>query len=231
MWYVPYAMSQHKPVTIIIQAHSLLLLSPYGNRAISRYPADADTRPSDRWHGLCYSPDPEPLRESVAKLLAGMTVPGVRFIRRCTVGIAQAGYADIPELQPGPATDTPSRRVGNPQYAALQRKLYSARAALSRAKGMKRERGHAIPIPVLEARVQACMDALTAYAENVHDDSKRTPVERIADDVNGLYIACRSRSLLGTRDALPDIPFIAPENSYRFWDAIRPTGTLSVRKC
>lgn len=224
-------MSQHKPVTIIIQAHSLILLSPYGNRAVSRYPADADARPSDRWHGLTYSPDPEPLRESVAKLLAGMTVPGVRFIRRCTVGIAQAGYADIPELEAGPASDTLSRRVGNPQYAALQRKLYSARAALSRAKSMKRERGHATPIPVLEARVQACMDALAAYSANAHDDTKRTPVERIADDVNGLYVACRSRSLLGTRDALPDAQFVAPENSYRFWDAVRPTGTLSVRKC
>lgn len=218
-------------VTIIIQAHSLLLLSPYGNRAISRYPADAETRPSDRWHGIHVQADTVPLRESVATLLAGMTVSGVRFIRRCTVGAIQAGYGDIGEGYPdlaGEPDAEPTRRVGNPQYASLTRKLYSARAALSRAKSTTRTRGHAIPIPVLEARVQACRDALTAYEANTHDDSRRTPVERIQDDVNGLYMACRSRSLLGTRNTLPDATFVQPENAVNFWDAQRATGTPSV---
>ncbi len=210
--------------TIIIQAHSLLLLSPYGNRAISRYPAGAETRPSDVWHGIRVESDLLPLRESVATLLAGLTVNRVRFIRRCNVGLAQVGYGDldldVPVPDAGPADTQPSTRVGNPQFAALQRKLHAARNTLYRARTMKRERGHAIPIDVLEARVQACQDALRAYSAQVYDDSKRSPVQKLTG-LEGLYIACRCRSLRGTRGIMPECDPDSTGPYVTFWDANR----------
>lgn len=208
--------------TVVIQAHSLLLLSPYGNRAVSRYPADAETRPSDVWHGIRVESDPLPLRESVATLLAGLTINRVRFLRRCNVGLAQVGYGDVdaPVPDAGPADTQPSTRVGNPQFASLQRKLFSARAALSRAKATVRTRGHAIPIDVLEARVQACQDALRAYSAQVHDDSKRNPVQKLTG-TDGLYIACRCRSLRGTRGVMPTCDADSTGPYVTFWDANR----------
>lgn len=216
--------------TVIIRPNSLILLSPHGNRAISRYPADADVRPSDRWHGLTFGADTVPLRESVTTLLAGLTGP-VRFIRRADVGLVQLGFGEVPGLEPGEAEPEPSKRVGNPQYAGLVRKLASARAAFYRARALKRDNGtpgRSIPLPIMEARVEACQTAIAEYMKQQHDGQARIAVDRLTSDADGLYMACRSFSRVGSRGYLPTLPPVDPVNAYNWYDARRAVGTLTV---